>query len=113
MGLDQADGLENLGGGAGFDLFLLAVQQGEHFAVVLQFLAQRGDERFDTVSGTCSWITCLFSCRWGAASGVSAGGAAEALGKTWWASSPCKLLASPNEPERLMLSASWLLIMSS
>ena len=48
LGLDEADGLENLPGGTGFDLFLLTVQQGEHFAILLQFLAQGGDQRLNT-----------------------------------------------------------------
>ena len=60
LGLDQADGLENLRGGAGFDLLLLAVQQGEHFAVLLQFLPQRGDERLKAVGGVIHGLLAWF-----------------------------------------------------
>jgi hypothetical protein len=47
LGFDHADGLKHLGGGAGDEIFLLAIQQGEHFAVILQFVAQGVDQEFD------------------------------------------------------------------
>ena len=81
LGLNQADGLENLPGGARFDLFLLAVQQGEHFAVVLQFFAQGGNERLNSVSSVFHgcWLDFLPK---GTANGVRVGASGAALGKT-------------------------------
>jgi hypothetical protein len=43
LAFNRADGLIDFFGGPGPDLPLLAIQQGQHFAVLFQFLAQGAD----------------------------------------------------------------------
>jgi hypothetical protein len=42
--LDVGDGTEEVFGSAMDDVVLLALEEGEHFAVILEFVAQGGDE---------------------------------------------------------------------
>ncbi len=55
--LDQADGLKNLRRRRGRSgMLLLAVQQGEHFAVILQFLAQGVDQGVGGFHGSLAFF---------------------------------------------------------
>jgi hypothetical protein len=112
--LNLADGLENL---VGAERALTCSCWRSSRRASRRTPATRRAARRSVVRG-CQWGRSFMVRgrglqRRGRRSGVAAGVFGSALGKTWWANWTCKLFANPNEPERLMLSASWLLIMSS
>ena len=107
--LDQADGLKDFVGRPGDEqLRLLVVQQGEHLAVILQFVAQGFDQQSDAFNHlskcflTAAVLTGVRLLSMGAVG----------CGKTWWDNWAVRLLARPSPPPRVIVSAIWLLIMS-
>ena len=101
LGIDRRDGFQQFVGLAANDVFLLRVEQGEQFAVVLEFFAQAFDEILQEFTHGCK----------GFKRAVVAAGRVDAVVLTapvWCCSSPARLLASPKLPDLEMLSASWL-----